>query len=140
MRHKISIGPLQVSKHQDIEDLRLRLQSWRQTRRHGKRIPEDIWDSAAKLAKEHRPATIAHALGLDYNALKDRIASASPAVCRRETNGPAFVELISPTPTRFSECTLEIEDRRGTKMRIHLKSSESPDLGAISNAFLRTRT
>ena len=139
MRRKSSTGPLQVSTHQDIENIRLRLQSWRQTRQHGARIPEDIWDSATRLASVHRPATVAHALGLDYNTLRDRIASASSAICRKEPSKPAFVELISPTPARFSECTLEIEDRRGTKMRIHLKSSEAPDLGAISSAFLRAR-
>lgn len=138
MRRKSSIGPHRVSTHQDIENLRLRLQSWRQTGRHGQRIPEDIWDSATRLARVHRPATIAHALGLDYNTLRHRIASAKP-VLRRELPEPAFVELISPTPARFSECTLEIEDRHGTKMRIHLKSSEAPDLGAISSAFLRAR-
>lgn len=138
MRHRSSIGPLQVSTHQDIESIRLRLQSWRQTRRHGARIPEDIWDSATRLARVHRPAAVAHALGLDYNTLRERIVSASPAL-RRKPAEPAFVELLSPTPPRFSECTLEIEDRHGAKMRIQLKSSEAPDLGAIGSAFLRAR-
>ena len=138
MRQKNSTGPQQVSAHQDIESVRLRLQSWRQTRQPGARIPEDIWDAATRLASMHRPASVAHALGLDYSTLRERIASTSPAL-RRKSPEPAFVELISPTPARFSECTLEIEDRRGTKMRIHLKTSEVPDLGAISSAFLRAR-
>ena len=34
---------------------------------------------------------------------------------------------------------IELEAQSGTKMRIHLKSSETPDLGAISSAFLRAR-
>lgn len=139
MKRKSSVGPLRVSSHPDIENVRLHLQSWRKTRQHGARIPEDLWVSAAKLAKVHRPATVAHALGLDYYALKERIESASPSVCRSTRTTPAFVELVSPAPTRFSECTLEIENRHGSKMRIHLKSSETPDLGAISSAFLKAR-
>ena len=139
MKHRSSAGPLQVSSHPDIEDVRLRLQSWRKTRQHGARIPENLWVLAVKLARVHRPATVAHALGLDYYGLKERIESAGPSISQKETTAPAFVELISHEPTRFSECTLEIEDRHGSKMRVHLKSSETPDLGTISSAFLRAR-
>ena len=139
MRRKSSIGRLQISAHPDIEKIRLRLQSWRKTRHHGARIPEGLWIAAAMLARVHRPATVAHALGLDYYALKDRAKSASASVCQRERTRPAFVELMPPAPTCLSECTLEIEDRHGSKMRIHLKSSAIPDLAAISSAFLRER-
>jgi len=139
MKHKSSVGALQVSPHPDIEEVRLRLQSWRKTRQHGARIPEDLWVSAAILARVHRPGTVSHALGLDYYTLKDRVKSTNASVCRKERTRPAFVELMSSSPTCSSECTLEIEDRHGSKMRIHLKSSETPDLGAISSAFLRAR-
>ena len=139
MRRKSSIGPLQISGHPDIEKVRLSLQSWRKTRHHGARIPEDLWIAATMLARVHRPATVAHALGLDYYTLKDRVKSASASVCQREQTRPAFVELIPPAPTCLSECSLEIEDRHGSKMKIHLKSSAIPDLAAISNAFLRAR-
>jgi hypothetical protein len=139
MRRKSTIGPFQISAHPDIEKVRLRLQSWRKARHHGARIPEDLWIAAAMLARAHRPGTVAHALGLDYYTLKDRVKSASATVCRKERTGPAFVELMPPAPTCLSECTLEIEDRHGSKMRIHLRSSETPDLGAISSAFLRAR-
>ena len=139
MRRKSTIGPLQISAHPDIEKIRLRLQSWRKARHHGARIPEDLWTAAAILARVHRTGTVAHALGLDYYTLKTRVKSTSASVCRKEQTRPAFVELMPPAPACLTECTLEIEDRHGSKMRIHLKSSETPDLGAISSAFLRAR-
>ena len=75
MRRKSTIGPLQISAHPDIEKVRLRLQSWRNTRHRGARIPEDLWAAAAILARVHRTGTVAHALGLDYYTLKARVKS-----------------------------------------------------------------
>ncbi len=43
--------------------------------KHGERIPEDLWISAAMLARVHPPCMVAHALSLDYDALKVRIES-----------------------------------------------------------------
>jgi hypothetical protein len=140
MKSKNPIPRPNVSAHSDIEEVRRRLQAWRQTRQHGERIPEDLWISAAKLARVHRPGTVAHALSLDYDALKERIESVNHLPLRRkEPTSVSFVEVVPPGPAHFSECTVEIEDRDGTKVRVHLKSSEAPDLAAISSALLRRR-
>jgi hypothetical protein len=140
MKSKNSIARPSASAHPDIEEVRRRLQAWRQTRQHGERIPEDLWISAAKLARVHRPGMVAHALSLDYDALKVRIESEKhPSLSRKQPTSVSFVELVPPGPAHFSECTVEIEDRDGTKMRVHLKSSEAPDLAAISSALLRRR-
>jgi hypothetical protein len=140
MKSKNLIARPHVSAHPDIEEVRRRLEAWRQTRQHGQRIPEDLWIAAAKLARVHRPGTVAHLLSLDYDALKERIESVErPSLCRKAPTSPSFVELVTPGPAHFSECTVEIEDRDGTKMRVHLKSSEAPDLAAISSALLRGR-
>ena len=140
MKIKNSIASPQVSAHSDIEEVRRRLQAWRQTRQHGERIPEDLWIAAAKLARVHPRGMVAHALSLDYDALKERIESVNHHPLRRkEPASVSFVELVPPGPARVSECTVEIEDRDGTKMRVHLKSSEAPDLAAISSALLRGR-
>jgi hypothetical protein len=46
-----------------------------------------------------------------------------------------FIELVAPTPSGFSQCTLELENTNGVKMRIELRSSAMPDLAAISQSF-----
>ena len=68
------------------------------------------------------------------SALKERIESVNHLPLRRkEPTSVSFVEVVPPGPAHFSECTVEIEDRDGTKMKVHLKSSEAPDLAAISS-------
>jgi hypothetical protein len=46
-----------------------------------------------------------------------------------------FIELVAPTPSGFSQCTLELENTNGAKMRIELRSSTMPDVAAISQSF-----
>jgi len=55
---------------------RQRFERWRTTRRGRGRIPEGLWMSAVKLASAYGLCRTARTLGLDYNALKKRVASA----------------------------------------------------------------
>lgn len=133
-----------------LEAGRRRFERWRRTRKGHWRIPEPLWTSAVKLAGAYGLCRTARTLGLDYNALKRRAASARPGdspggktagakTARQKTAGQepatAFVELVPPAPTCSPECILELEDPRGAKMRIHLKGIETPDLAALSRSF-----
>ena len=58
---------------------------------------------------------------------------------RPEQGVAAFVEL---TPSSFigaCECTLDLENADGAKMRVHLKSATMPDLAALSQSFWNAR-
>ena len=46
-----------------------------------------------------------------------------------------FVELVAPASGGFCQCTLELENPGGAKMRIQLRSAAMPDLAAISQSF-----
>jgi len=52
---------------------------------------------------------------------------------------PAFLELapghFPGVPLGHCECTLELEDADGAKMRVHLKAADTPDLAALSRSF-----
>lgn len=119
----------------DIEKVRRRLQAWRRRRKQGSRIPESLWRSATKLAKKHRPASIAHALGLDYYALKQRLETANKDGRSEREAKASFIEVLPFTPASHCECTLEIEDRRGAKMKLELKGVSAGDLAAVSRAL-----
>lgn len=121
----------------DIEKVRRRLQAWRRRRKHGSRIPESLWRSATKLAKKHPPASIAHTLGLDYDALKQRLNPANKHGMRERQAKPSFIEVLPFTPASHCECTIEIEDRRGAKMKLELKGVSAGDLAAVSRALWR---
>jgi len=38
------------------------------------------------------------------------------------------------------ECTLELENAGGAKMRVHLKGVEAPDLAALARSFWRSES
>jgi len=133
-----------------LEAGRRRFERWRRTRKGHSRIPEPLWTSAVKLAGAYGLCRTARTLGLDYNALKRRVASARPGdspggktagakAARRKTAArepaTAFVELAPPQRACLPECIVELEHPRGAKMRIHLKGAEDPDLAALSRSF-----
>ena len=133
-----------------LETGRRRFERWRRTRKGHSRIPDPLWTSAVKLAGAYGLCRTARTLGLDYNALKRRVAAARPGdslgsktvraqAARQEAaaqeTATAFVELVPPQRACLPECIVELEHPRGAKMRIHLKGTEGPDLAALSRNF-----
>jgi len=117
----------------ELEEVRRRLQVWRRKRKHGSRIPEALWRAAAKLAREHRPGKVAHALGLDYYRLKQRLDSAKENSASAPEARATFVELLPSVTDR--ECTFELDHPGGAKMTIHLKGVSTADLIALGRAL-----
>lgn len=104
----------------------------RRHRPRAARLPKDLWSLAVDLAKEHGLNRTARALGLDYYSLKKRLDAG-----RDHGDAPDFIEFV---PAGFSlrpECTIELEDAAGAKMRIHLKGAELPDLADMARVFRR---
>jgi hypothetical protein len=91
----------------------------------------------AKLAKTYGVSPVSGALGIDYYALKDRvIASGRPAAAIAPSQ--AFIE-VKPLPaSQTAACRVELEDRSGTKMTLHLDSSHLDALSLVQ-AFWRRR-
>ena len=138
--------------------VRRRFEFWRRTRQGRARIPERLWASAVKLAATYGLCRTARALGLDYNALKQRVGSAglngssagptprrkTPArnasagrdpgsracIAKPPQQNPAmtFVELSALERSGLPECIVELEHPRGAKMRIQVTGSQSPDV------------
>jgi hypothetical protein len=103
-------------------------------RRHRPRAPvsKELWSLAVDLAREHGLKRTARALGLDYYSLKKRVdAAGDPG------NKPEFIELLPAGFPPGPECTIELEDAAGAKMRIHLKGADLPDLADMARVFRR---
>jgi hypothetical protein len=109
-----------------------RFERWR-LRREGRRIPEPLWAAAVELAGEFGLHPTARALRLNYYSLKKRVEAANghegPLAL-----APTFCELIPNEPLGVAEWTVELEDPRGTKMRIERKG------GGLSELALLTRS
>ena len=119
--------------------LRERLEHWRASRNRGERIPDQLWESAAKFSGKYGVYKTARTLGLDYASLKKRAKpapSVMPTPRKKRAARADFLELV-PTSSGLSECTVELEDSRGSKMRIHIRGADGTTLGALARSFLR---
>ena len=117
---------------EEMEQVRQELENWRDSHGRRSRLPEELWTSGVKLAKQYGLWRTAQTLRLDYRRLKVQTGSAPTR--RQGKAAPAFVELTA-SAVGFSECTVELENRRGAKMRIHLKGVDAGGVAAISQAL-----
>jgi hypothetical protein len=108
------------------------------------RIPEPLWAAAVKSAAKYGIHRTVKALRVDYYALKKRVEQKAaiagtqqePAVTASKAAAEAtFLELPAAAWAGSGECTLDLEDAGGAKLRIHLKGFEAPDLAALSRSF-----
>jgi len=132
---------MSASKARDLparlEGVRERFARWRHTHRIRSRIPESLWAAAVRAAGVHGLHRTAKALRLNYYALKERVEQQSTAVPNpvEQAATARFLELPHPAPVVPCECTLELEDAGGAKMRVYLKGVGTPDLAALSRSF-----
>jgi len=126
-----------------LEGLRRRFEDWRRARKVRTRIPEPLWASAVKLATRYGIHRTAIVLRVDYYALKKRVEGTPAAIASKtpaEVAGAQFLELPAATWVGCGECTLELEDAGGAKLRVHLKGFETPDLAALSRSFWQSES
>jgi hypothetical protein len=137
---------MSTSKTRDLpaalDGVRRRFEDWRRARRARSRIPNSLWAAAVRAAGRWGIHRTARALRLDYYSLKDRVEQHSAASPAETADGAAFLELpppavggFVPVPVGRCECTLELEDAGGTKMRVSLKGVPTPDLAALCRSF-----
>jgi len=119
----------------EVKGVLRRLEGWRRVRRHRTPVPEVLWRSATKLARQHGVSRIAKLLRLDYYLLKERLDTFDPDRRGRSEAKATFVEVPSFTPPPDSECVVELEHPSGARMRIHVKGGPRADLGALSRIF-----
>ena len=120
-----------------LGSLRRRFEHARKIRKVRSPIPEPLWAAAVKIAGTYGVQRTAKALGVSPCTLKKRIeqkASANDDISQVGA-GARFIELVAPTSAGPCQCTLELDNVRGAKMRIQLKSVEMPDLAAMSRSF-----
>ena len=116
-----------------LEAVRRRFELWRRTREGRSRIPDVLWNSAVKLSATYGIHRTAKTLRLNPDSLEKHVASADgngsrgPGKFRQEAT-TAFIELVPPEGACSPECIVELEDPRGTKMRIHVKGNQTPDV------------
>lgn len=113
-----------VAKTAAMADVQERFAAWRNGDNKGRRIPEVLWDAAAKLAREIGVNPVSRALSLDYPRLKRRAANVGHVDQTSPLPSDAsFVELAMESIPQMSECTFEYEGRHG-KLTIRLNGHD----------------
>jgi len=134
------------SPEESLEQLGLRLKCWREARVRGQRIPAEMWTAAVQMARQLGVQRVAKGLRVDYERLKRRVQGAGGVAHAGKIDtrkvDTEFVEMLVSPPTAAPgrcECTLELENAQGAKMRVELSGNGLGALGAVCSAFWGAR-
>ena len=103
--------------------------AWRAQRKKGERIPGELWEEAARLARRDGVGATSTALGLSYYDLRRRVEGAA-AGRGGPPPGPMFVEMErAPQAPDSAVGTIEVARPDGTRVIVRL--------GALVESILR---
>jgi hypothetical protein len=127
--------PVPIVVPAELKGLSCQIEQWRRTRPRLGAMPELLWTLAANAARQHGLARVARFLRLDYYSLKERVESPEQDRGSTSASKPTFIELPPLSVSPVCECTIELENPRGRKMRIHIKGAPMPDVTALSRTL-----
>ena len=121
-----------------LEELQRKFAVWRGNGEKGRRIPEELWSSAAELAREIGVNPVVRALRLDYNRLKRRVTgeNGSQTQASPTPTHPTFVELAVDAVAPRPEWVVEFEGRSG-KVTMRLVGQDAVAIVALAEALSR---
>jgi len=115
-----------------LENLREKLVKWRKIKRyHREPVPKDIWKDATELARKYSIYKVSRALNLYYVNLKTRVMG--PSKKKPKNKKTPFIELGQLSPA--AEIVLEMENRKGSRLKICLKGSTDFDPMDLARTF-----
>ena len=115
----------------DMAGVRARLTAWRARRKKGERIPGELWEAAARLARRDGVGATSTALRLSYYDLRRRVEGEA-AGRGGPPPSPVFVEMgRAPQAPDPAVATIEVARPDGTRVILRL--------GALMESILRVR-
>jgi hypothetical protein len=131
---------------EDVDQARRRFAEFRQGHAVRSRLPEELWATAAKLARRDGITATARVLGVDRpslqkwtDRLEPRASAKSPKSPRRHrqvgSGAPAFVELLAASTGTATSCVVEVESASGGKLRLDLRAIATSQLAELIRAF-----
>ena len=125
----------QPAPSRSLGEVKEQFKTWRRTRKRLQPIPEKLWTAAVGLTARHSISQISKELIIDYSALKRRV-QLKKKDGTGSTNPPDFIELNLEPPAAVSECIVEMQDRLGSKLRMHFRGQPDVDLLQLAKLFL----
>lgn len=122
-----------------LDELRARIDAWRETREKRSPMPAELWSDATVLGRELGAYRVMRALSVNYGSLKRRMHADEVGTATSAGRG-GFIELRGEqilgagAPTTSS---IEIESADGTRLTVRLASGGALDVVALVEAFRR---
>ena len=144
-----------LTANDELARTRHAFELWRANRQGRTRIPLELWQKAVSLLDRFSVSRLARELRLDSAELRKRShASTLPPLTTTTSRGPRFVEVSaaeltsmnSSSPQTHDEATcrssetafrLAVERADGSRLSLHLPSSEWSRVEALYSLFLR---
>ena len=124
-----------TTPHRTLEEVEDLFKDWRRKRKSHKPLPRQLLEAATDLTADYPIPTIAKRLLLDPAVLKRRVRTTHAQPADHGANAPAFFELAIGNHGVDYECTIEMEDQIGSKMKMHVRDVRGLDLYEICRAF-----
>jgi hypothetical protein len=128
-----------------LKEVQRRVELWRERGGgKGSRMPEELWEAAAEVARMEGVYSTARALRVEYSRLKERAAStwSIQDVSTRATASSArssFVELGMGQLCGPCRTAMEISDGDGARMRVEVTGAAVNIVGVVQT-FLAQRS
>jgi hypothetical protein len=120
-----------------VKLLRKRIDYWRRTRDRRTTMPADLWAETIALARSGRPYSVAHALRVNYEGLRRRMAETAAGA--RAAAPDAFVELSGTEiigSASASGAVVELSDG-DARLTVRMAAGVELDVARIVAAFRR---
>jgi hypothetical protein len=122
-----------------VKLLRKRIDYWRRTRDRRTAMPAHLWGDAVALARSGRPYAVAHALGVNFEGLRRRMAETASRGSGGSAPG-AFVELsgaqiLGASGAGTPGAVVELSDGGGVRLTVRLAAGSELDLARLVTAF-----
>ena len=125
----------------ELQLLADRFKAWREARRRGERIPQELWAAAVELARVHGGNRTAGALRLNCEDLKRRL-SGGRAERKVRPAARGFVELSAAalSPAGGLVGTVELIEACGSRLTLKFPGAAAAEFLPVVEAFLRARS
>lgn len=118
-----------------LGELKKQFEDYRKNKSYNREpIPKQLWQAAADLAKKHSIATVSKELGLKYSSIKEHVYGHPISKNKVRKKSPFFVELKHSQLFSEMPITVDIENKKGIRMRICLGTNT--DIGSLIKTFL----
>jgi hypothetical protein len=103
-------------------------------------MPEELWDAAATVARDHGLWAVSRALRVNYESLRRRVERGERVGAARAVEAAGFVELEAAQVVGGSAhegTVVELTGADGAKLTIRIEGCTSLDMQALAEGFWR---